>query len=171
MAQGSPFGHAICSILIKNWMNRRPELFSSQWEWGSVLTVILQTELNTSSLLNIKSSLQMHQVGWTKYLTLHHRLFMKSSAHNVQHTNNQKWQYIVELFDKEWIWSSYGEVTQDKRTEHYQQAGLERALHKSIVFDILSIWPFVRFHLIHKTTTSFCVLIYVLLWACHPNAV
>ena len=25
--------------------------------------------------------------------------FMKSSAHSVQHTNNNKWQYIVELLE------------------------------------------------------------------------
>ena len=30
---------------------------------------------------------------------LHNRLFIKSSADNVQHTNNPKWQYIVELFE------------------------------------------------------------------------
>ena len=28
--------------------------------------------------------------------TLHHELFIKSSAVNVQHTNNKKWQYIVD---------------------------------------------------------------------------
>ena len=33
--------------------------------------------------------------------TLHHRLFIKSSAHNVQHTNNNKWQYIEELFEED----------------------------------------------------------------------
>ena len=31
--------------------------------------------------------------------TLHPRLFIKSSAHSIQHTNNEKWQYIVELFE------------------------------------------------------------------------
>ena len=37
----------------------------------------------------------------TKFVnfTLHHRLFRKSSAHNVLHTNNNKWQCIEELFD------------------------------------------------------------------------
>ena len=33
--------------------------------------------------------------------TLNHRLFMKSSAHNDRHTNNKKWQYIVELFEED----------------------------------------------------------------------
>ena len=43
--------------------------------------------------------------GWmkTKFsnFTLHYRLFMKGSAHNVQHTNNKKWTYIVESFEED----------------------------------------------------------------------
>ena len=35
--------------------------------------------------------------------TLHHRLFLKSSVHNVQHINNNKWQCIVELFEEDWL--------------------------------------------------------------------
>ena len=33
--------------------------------------------------------------------TLQHRLFVKSSAHNVQHTNTKSWQYIVELLEED----------------------------------------------------------------------
>ena len=31
--------------------------------------------------------------------TLHQRVYT-SSAHNIQHTNNNKWKYNVELFDE-----------------------------------------------------------------------
>ena len=42
--------------------------------------------------------------GWmnTKFSnsTVHHRLFIKSSAHNVQHTNNKK-QLLKKLFEED----------------------------------------------------------------------
>ena len=42
------------------------------------------------------------------YFTLNHRLFIKCSAHIVQHTNNKKWQCIVELFEEDSLmtWNS-----------------------------------------------------------------
>ena len=33
--------------------------------------------------------------------TVHHPVFIKYSEHNVQYTNSQKWQYIVDLFEEE----------------------------------------------------------------------
>ena len=33
--------------------------------------------------------------------TLHHRLFITSSEHNVQHTNNTKWQCTVERLEED----------------------------------------------------------------------
>ena len=33
--------------------------------------------------------------------TLHQELVMQNSAHNVQHTNNNKWQFVVELFEED----------------------------------------------------------------------
>ena len=33
--------------------------------------------------------------------TLHHRLFIKSSAHNVHHTNNKNVQFILEMFEED----------------------------------------------------------------------
>ena len=53
--------------------------------------------------------------------TLLHKLLLKSSKHNVQHTNNKTWQYFVELFqedstiDKEKFWISSGAFTQTKQ--------------------------------------------------------
>ena len=68
--------------------------------------------------LIIKSSLQLNQIGWTKFynFTLHHRLFIKTSAHNIQHTNNKKWQYIVELFEEDSLMTrNHSEVAQEHR--------------------------------------------------------
>ena len=34
-------------------------------------------------------------------VTLHQRLFIKRSPHNVQHTNSKMWQYITKLFEED----------------------------------------------------------------------
>ena len=43
--------------------------------------------------------------SWTNTMfsnfTLNYRLFIESSANNVQHTNSNKSQYIVELFEED----------------------------------------------------------------------
>ena len=47
-------------------------------------------------------------------INLHHRLFIKSSALNVQHTNIKKWQYVVELFEQDSLMTrNHSEVAPD----------------------------------------------------------
>ena len=49
--------------------------------------------------MTLKFSAQVNQVGWTQsFLT---SLGTIDSAHNVKPSNNNKWQYIVELFEED----------------------------------------------------------------------
>ena len=58
--------------------------------------------------------------------TPHHRLLLKSSAHNFHYTNTEKSQCVVQLFEEDSLMTH-------KRTAHSKQAALD--LHSTGVYE------------------------------------